>query len=229
MNEADLVRQFPRLWHMAEDGSWPSIEEHGLLSTSALVDLYGINGNERNTIILQRRSRSVPISRVGLPDAVIRDNIPMTDSALRKCLNDSLTPSQWYEILNGKVFFWLSQDRLRRLLGAKAYRDKTQTVLTIDTASLVNAYRNRISLSPINSGSTIMKPQPRGLDTFLPIAEYPYDFWKNKRSRKSAVIELVVDHSVPDIKDHVIAVHRVKGENRQELWRREETLLDDGP
>lgn len=181
MNEADLIELFPRLWHMAEDESWPSIEAQGLLSTTALVDLYGIEGNVRIRIISQRRPRSIPISRDGLPDAVIRDQIPMTNSALKKCLNDGLTPSEWYAMLNGKVFFWLSQERLRRLLGAKAYRDKTQTVLTVDTASLVKAHGHRISLSPINSGSTIMNPQPRGFDTFLPIDKYPFDSWKKKR------------------------------------------------
>ena len=34
VNEADLIATYPRLFHMAEDGSWLSIERHGLLSTS---------------------------------------------------------------------------------------------------------------------------------------------------------------------------------------------------
>jgi hypothetical protein len=64
-------------------------------------------------------------------------------------------PEQWFETLNARVFFWLSRKRLRKLLNARAYRARPQTVLTLDTASLVDANRDRIRLSPINSGATI--------------------------------------------------------------------------
>ena len=47
MKEADLLEHYPRLWHMAEDGSFKSIRKNGLLSTTALLDLYGISGEER--------------------------------------------------------------------------------------------------------------------------------------------------------------------------------------
>ncbi len=214
---------------MAEDGSWDSISKHGLLSTSALLDLYKIDGAKRRTIETEHRPESIKISRTGFSDAIIRDQKPMSDSALRTCLTDGITPSQWYEILNGKVFFWLSNRRLRRLLGARAYRDFPQTVLTLDTESLVKAHGDKILLSPINSGSTIMKPQPRGKDTFRPIEEYPFEHWRKKRSKRKAVVELVVPGSVKDIMDHVIAVHRVLETKPTELWRRSGTDANDGP
>jgi hypothetical protein len=47
VTEEELVSIYPRLWHMAEDGSWPSIADNGLLSTSALLDLYGVSGKSR--------------------------------------------------------------------------------------------------------------------------------------------------------------------------------------
>ena len=50
MKEADLVRIYPRLFHMAEDGSLPSIQANGLLSATALLDLYGIDGDGRTAI-----------------------------------------------------------------------------------------------------------------------------------------------------------------------------------
>jgi hypothetical protein len=64
--------------------------------------------------------------------------------------------------LNSRTFFWLSRYRIWSLLGARAYRDVSQTVLTVDTRSLVAAHRPRIWLSPMNSGSTIYNPLPRG-------------------------------------------------------------------
>ena len=177
----------------------------------------------------RRRAESVTISREGLPNAIVRDQKPMTKSALKKCLTDGLTPKQWFETLNERVFFWLSRERLRRLLGARAYRGRPHTVLTVDTASLIEAHRDRIELSPLNSGATIYNPQPRGRDTFLPIIDYP--FVERRRTRKidKAVVELVVRGGVPDIAKHLIAAHRVHGAKKQELWSRPGSTADDGP
>lgn len=229
MKEADLIKHFPRVWHMAEDGSFESIKKHGLLSTSSLLDLYGIEGEERSALESHRRAESVTIAREGLPKAIIRDQKPMTESALKKCLAIDVTANEWFEILNGRSFFWLSRERLRGLLGARAYRGRPQTVLTVDTASLLNAHRGRIELSPINSGSTIYKPQPRGRDTFLSVADYPFDERRETRSVDKSVVELVVREGVPDISDHLIAAHTIYKGIQKELWRRTGSDRDDGP
>jgi hypothetical protein len=213
---------------MAEPGSWPSIRDNGLFSTSALLDRYGVDG-ARDAILGERRPKGVTISRKGMPNAVIRDNIPMSDGALRKCLQDGLTPSDWYRMLNQRTFFWLSRDRLRGLLSAKAYRDKPQTVLTLETRTLVEAHLDQIELSPINSGSTIFNPAPRGKGTFKSVANYDCDFWRKKRNAANAVVELVVLDSVPDVSDHVIAVHDVKGTKYSEVWRRKGVDASIGP
>ena len=220
MRESDLVEIYPRLWHMAEDGSWDSIREQGLLSTSALLDLYRIEGERRFKIESSNRPESVSIHRVALPDVTIRDQKPLSDEALSKCLLDGITPAQWYEKLNKRTFFWLSRERLHRLLGARAYRNQPQTVLTLDTHSLVAAHRQRIELSPINSGSTLFTPQRRGHDTFLPIEDYPFEHWRKRRPLIDAVVELVILYGVPDIEKHVIGVHRVVNKISLELWRR---------
>ncbi len=82
MDAATLVTRFPRLWHMAEDGSWPSIQSKGLLSTSSLLNLYKISGAERSAIEARHRPQSVPIDYKGLPRAVVRDQKPMSDAAV---------------------------------------------------------------------------------------------------------------------------------------------------
>jgi hypothetical protein len=220
VTEKLLWETYPHLWHMAAHGSWPSIRDHGLLSTTANLDRYGVNGARRTAIEAQRRPECVTIQANGLPDAVIRDNKPASDGALLKCLQDNLTPTDWYRILNERTFFWLSKERLKGLLEAKAYRNNPQTILTVDTQSLVTAHAIRIELSPINSGSTIYKPQPRGKDTFLPIKDYDYDAWRKKRGKKKAVAELVVRDAVPDIRNHVVAVHDWTGVMLVEIWRR---------
>jgi hypothetical protein len=229
LKESELISLYPRLWHMAEEGSFDSIVKYGLLSTSALLDLYGMEGEERRALERMRRPESVPLEGKGLPTAIVRDNKPMTASALEKCLTHGLKPEEWFAILNERSFFWLSKKRLNKLLNARAYRDRPQTVLTVDTKSLVEAHRKNVELSPLNSGATIYRPQPRGRDSFKPVADYPFEQRRKEKGREFWVVELVVLGGVPDIKDHLIAAHRVYEGERKELWRRKGASAGEGP
>lgn len=221
MTEEELVFTYPRLWHMAHDGAWPAIRINGLKSARALLDEYGVQGEQREQLLSLRRSHSVPISAPGLPGAVLRDQKPMDDTRLAACLENGLTPRDWYELLNSLSFFWLSRSRIWTLLGARAYRGVTQTVLTVDTASLVAAHRQRIRLSPINSGATLFKPQLRGRSTFMKVVDFPFEERAKTRRTENNVVELVVDHAVPDLASHVLAVHRVRNDKVvAEIWRR---------
>lgn len=220
MTEDELVARHPIAWHMAEDGNWPGIQSNGLLSTSALLDLYEVSEVLRRQLLSERRPHSVTIRHDGLPDAVVRDQKPMTDAALLKCLQDGITPSAWYETLNRKTFFWVSRERLDRLLQAHAYRTKAQVILTVDTASLIAANHGRVMLSSINSGATLYVPQPRGLKTFVAIDEFQHDAILARRSGSDAVVELVVESGVPDIRHHVLYVERVAAGVSTILWRR---------
>ncbi|MBX4906552.1 MULTISPECIES: hypothetical protein [Rhizobium] len=229
MTEEELIANYPRLYHMAHDGAWPAIQQHGLLSASALLDLYKIGGEQRFALESQRRPESVPLRAERLPGAVIRDQKPMRDHLLAKCLEDGLTPKDWYELLNSRSFFWLSASRIWRLLKARAYRDKPQTVLTIDAAGLISSHRERIWLSTLNSGSTLFNPQPRGLQTFKRIADFPFQE-RSKRRKEDNVVELVVDHSVPDLTKYVLAVHKVEGDRvLEEIWRSDRATDSDRP
>ncbi len=184
----EVLSDCPTLYHMAQRGSWPAIRERGLLSTTALLDLYGIEGKDREKIEVCHRPNSVEISAARLPSAVIRDQIPMSDKALNKVLPAHLQPSDWYSILNSRVFFWLTEDRLHRLLQAGAYRDHEHDVLEVDTRSLLEAHRARVCFCPYNSGSTVMNPVARDESTFARIEDYPYSEWRRKRKRGERVV-----------------------------------------
>lgn len=215
----EVIADCPTLFHMAERGSWDSIRERGLLSTSALLDLYEVTGSLRETIESTRRPTSVPLDANGLPRAVVRDQIPMTDADLRRCLPDHMTPTNWYELLNAKVFFWLTRDRLHRLTGAAAYRDKSHDVIEVDTRSVIEAHRDKIWFCPMNSGNTKPMPHPRDESTFLRIEDYPYSHWRARRKRGERVVELALDHSVPDLSRYVTRVIVMRGTTvEQELY-----------
>jgi len=212
-----LILRHPRLFHMAEEGTWASIQQHGLLSTSSLLDLFQVAGEQRRKIESLHRLDSVRISHSVYGEAVIRDQKPMSDALLERCLQDGLSPQDWYETLNKKVFFWLTEERLQRLLAAKPYRNKTHCVLTVDTARLVEKYRDMIVLAPINTGCARPNPQPRGKDTFLAIDDYPFEEWDRKRRGRDPVVELAVEEGVPDIVDLVLRVEHRKGRSIVEV------------
>ena len=207
---AQLEQFYPRLYHMAEENTWESIKEHGLLSTSALLDKYGIKGDLRHSIESQHRPESIKIESDTYGSAIIRDQKPLRESALNECLID-VTPKQWYETLNNRVFFWLTEKRLLTLLSARAYKLNIQCVLTIDTKELLKRYADKIKLSPINSGSTIYKPVKRGNNTFLPLSNYPFEERKKIRGQDNAIAELTVDYSIPDIAEFTVNVAHIRG------------------
>jgi hypothetical protein len=221
LTPAVLARRYPRLYHMAEANSWDSIQRHGLLSTTALLDLFEYSGTEREQIESVRRARSMVVEHRSYGKAVIRDNIPMRESALEKCL-DGCTPRDWYEFLNRRVFFWLSWERLQRLLTAREYRHKRQTIITVDTQLLLDRHASSVTLAPINTGATLYNPPRRGLGTFQSIESYPITERVRKRSWRDAVVELAVDYGVPDIQDLAVRVeHRDGGEVVEVLWSAE--------
>jgi hypothetical protein len=140
---------------------------------------------------------------------VIRDQSPLRPEILARSLT-GLTVPQWLAILNDRVFFWLDGQRLGTLLNARRNRDRAHDVLTVDTASLVATYADRIRLSAINSGATLFpNATARGAGTFRTIGDYP---WDPRRRARNAVAELAVIGGVPDVAKHVIRVERCHGD-----------------
>jgi len=200
-----VIQRWPKLYHMAEAGSWSSVQRHGLLSTSALLDFFEVAGDHRFAIESMRRPKSVIITRPVHGTAVIRDNKPVNEMVLKRTLV-GMTLEEWYRTLNGRVFFWLSERRLGKLLSAAAYRTRQHDILTVDTATLLERYGDQVELSPMNSGAVHAGANyPRGSGTFCAIGDYP---WRDrlKVNPSEPVVELTVPYAVPDIAKYVIDV-----------------------
>ncbi|MCY3919646.1 MAG: hypothetical protein OXG38_07565 [Chloroflexi bacterium] len=194
MSPAELAEVFPYLFHMAHRDSWDSIQKHGLLSTAWLTELFELDSLQRAVLTEGRRPESVPISHPTHGTAVIRDNKPLSDNALEKCL-DGMTLPEWYALLNSRVYFWPTQTHLDKFLCARAYRLAEHLVIRVPTLAIADACRDRLWVSRINSGSTMphWAPKRRGRDTFVRLADYQAD-------QASKVYELAVDGAVPDIR-----------------------------
>jgi hypothetical protein len=196
-----LAGHYPFVYHMAERDALPQVIRHGLLSTTAILDLCGINGEERHALEACIRKAMCPLEHPDHGRFALRDQKPLSESKLAGCLRDDLTPQDWLRLINRKVFFWAGRDKVQQLLGARAYRDRDHVVLEIDTRKLVTAHHHRVTLAAMNTGSTSPMAHKRGLETMLPLTRYPYDDRRRKGLRP--LVELCVDYSVPDLLAHV--------------------------
>jgi hypothetical protein len=217
--EERIASVYPKLFHMAAYGSWPSIVRHGLLSTRHLVDLYGLEGDRRRELLSVHRPESVELRNEQLGRAIIRDQKPMSDSGLSRSLLDGITPAQWYEKLNEMVFLWVDEARLNTLMNARAYRKSPHTVLVLDTAKTLAVCGINVLLSPINSGATKPFAWPRGKDTFTQLEDYPFDDWRRKRSCRDAVVEFAVKGKIPGVLPLTLEAYHQYPEGRREYLK----------
>ena len=169
MTPEDLSTRHPRLFHVTPAGAWASIIARGLLCTSQLLDLFSLHGDARTAIERARRPAAVTIHHALHGSVTINDQLPMTERALARCLDDGLTPADWLSLLNRRVFFWGDEAGLSRLLDARVNRARNLEVIVVDTLPLARAYARHIEISPINSGATMRRPARRGLSTFTPL------------------------------------------------------------
>lgn len=134
MDDEELIEGCPRLFHVTETGAWPSIRRRGLLSTSALLDLFSLPEPLRSQIEAQPRLRDVVLADPHVGRVVIRDNRPLRPHILRSCLKGLV--SDWCRLLNARVFFWASERRLRNHLRARGHRGQPRDIPVVDTRRL---------------------------------------------------------------------------------------------
>ncbi len=196
-----------QILHLAESANWLSIQQHGLLSTSALLDLAEVHGNKRTQF--ERLQR---LAHTELPNGVhVRDQKPMPSQSLAQCLI-GMAPEEWYQLINSKVFFWLDHNRLNRQ--RRACEPRPQVVLVVDTQRLLARHAEKVALSPFNTGNTRRKPAARGRSTFVPHAVWSESGWFSEaaglgtraRAGSHRPVELTVDGAIPDIMGMVVRV-----------------------
>jgi hypothetical protein len=208
MDIEKLIELYPKLYHMAERDTWSNIERFGLLSTTAILDLHSMTGHERFPYESMHRPEMMTVPARAAPPMVLRDQKPMATERLQKALQNGITPRQWYELLNRKVFFWATPGRLQTLLNARHYRAIVHDVLTIDSSTFFADLHQHIELCHMNSGNTWPYPHPRDATIFKSIPDYPA---KANGNPVKDVAEVTISYSVPDIATYVIEVHQFLG------------------
>jgi hypothetical protein len=211
MTPEELAHRHPRLYHLTTPGAVHGMLRHGLLSTSALLDLFEIASEERAAIEGRPRATEVFIEHPAYGKAVVSDNSPMTIEALSRCLDDGLRPVDWLKMLNERVFFWADMRGLARLLDARVNRGRMRDILVVDTLSLARAFADSLEIAPINTGATIRRAARRGLSTFAPLQAHTFQTWQRLRGRRDRVLEVTVRGSVLNINDYLVDVIHLRG------------------
>jgi len=204
-----------RIYHLAEASNWPSIQRDGLLCANRLLDAANLAGTNRDRLMREQR-----LVNTELPNGVrIRDQCPMLPAALEKCLC-GMRPTDWYAMVNARVFFWLDLDRLNRQRAA--CRARPQVVIAVDAAALVAVHQERVALTPINTGNARRKPALRCAATFVPYNQWARTGWASEaealgtraRKRSHQPVELTVLDAVPDIMRFVSGVYALPAGRR---------------
>jgi hypothetical protein len=195
-------REIRIAYHLVDIRNWKSIQAQGLLSTQRLVEL---STNVDRSMLRQHRPNGEYLDF----GAFIRDQSPMPRKSIERALRSGVTPEDWFELLNSKVFFWLDLNRLNR--HRAACKSQKQVVLAIDAGRMLEQYSPFASVSPINSGNAMRAAVPRNLTTFVPYEKWVESGWDSeqvpgisRRSRSSWPAELTITGEIPDIARFVI-------------------------
>jgi hypothetical protein len=208
MDRDELIERFPRVFHLTEAGAWTSIQRHGLLSTSALLDLFKVAEPSRSQIEARPRPDDVVLEHPRAGRAVVRDNRPLRPDILRRCLEGSV--SDWCRLLNARVFLWATERRLHTHLRARGHRRRAREVITIDTGLLLGRHAESVTLCAFNSGSALYPNAPRrGADSFLAVDAYPLD----------AVAEVCVDRALANVREIALSVTAIDEDGAERtIW-----------
>lgn len=223
MERENLVRYYPRLFHATFVENWDGMRQYGLFSASTLLDRFEVDGDRRDRLERQRRTKSKPLKHSEYGRAILRDNGPSSDAMLKRCLEIDLEPEDWYAILNRRVFFWATCERLKSFL--QAYRATEQLVIVVPTERLIEAHHDQIELTTINTGTTRSLKPTRGPNTFRPLSDFDFDEVRKELhlSREKVVAEVTVLDAVERLAEMAsVAIRLSPSGTKEVIWRQRE-------
>jgi hypothetical protein len=181
-----LCKKIPFLYHLTSRENVHSIVSEGVIwSASAL--LQAADDHRVQRYLRERRPDHLTIKVRGR-NVHIRDQRPISEKLLENCLLGGLVVGDYYELLNSRVFFWPTLERLRRHY--KRYEAEGPTILRLRTQDLLDL--NHVQLSRLNSGATRANSYlggiapPRGRDTFQTPTDYEH--------RISSIAEITIEN-----------------------------------
>lgn len=128
---------------------------------------------------------------------------------------DGVTVEEWWELVNGRVYFFSQERPLKRLLASYAERGYGQEVIKFRTEALLAPVAASVEVTTVNAGVFPRQAGPcRGRMTFIPLSDFPASDW-------SDIKEVTVSCPVPVSEEaiHSVVDHGPDGSARR-LWTR---------
>ena len=162
MNVTELAEHFPHLWHVTFAGGWEGIERRGLLR-AADVD-------PEEADVFRPEVKTVGAedgSEVTLRDQVCSRADPTSSL-------DGITPAEWWNLINSRVYFFQTEDGADKLRVAYLSQGHAQEVLKIRTQAALQPVADDVEVTTVNAGVFPRTKGPsRGPSTFMPLADFP--------------------------------------------------------
>lgn len=203
-----FLQKYPDAFHVSLCADPNHVLTHGLNSAAGLLRFLP-DASSAETLVTQRRSMlsvEAPWGR-----AHINDQKPLPRSGLLRCLV-GLTPEQWYEELNRRIFFFVTRRAAERFAMVRATEMPARSIFVLDMHRMVETLGERLELSPINTGAAIRRASPRSRSTFQRIADYPLEQRGRAVGWSGAVAEMSVRAErldiTPLVRDHYVHTAR---------------------
>lgn len=175
MDLEKFIRERPYLYHLTSaSNAQLIIEKRQLFSTNELLRMA-----EDESVLEVSYKRRVGHYEVKINGAsyFLRDQRPISEKALAKCLTDNWSVGDFLHHLNDRVFMWPTLDRLWKHF--TRYEEEKPVIFRFPTQDLI-ALNPHVLFCRLNSGATRAnsylggKPPSRGAQSFLPAASFDF-------------------------------------------------------
>jgi hypothetical protein len=166
----------------------------------SFLSLWVVTDPKRPVIEREVRRSAAELEHPRYGKAVIRNQNPKYKRKLRKALTDC-TPQERCQLLNRKVFFWLSEERLGGHMAARENRGKRHLVLTIDSYRLTTTCEGKNIVRPeFGQRDSVYAIERHSL--LMPMRDYPFAE-PLARGPYYTLVEVALDVAAPDILNFV--------------------------
>ena len=170
-----FIEHFPFLYHLTSKQNAENIIENKMLySTNSLIDM---SQKSSDSAIKTHKRFTHTFIDVNGKIISLRDQRPISEVALPKCLTDGWSTGDFLHHLNDRVFMWPTLERLGRHF--KRYEIEKPVIFRFSTKDILKA-NPHVKFCRLNSGATRpnsylggIAPE-RGPNTFLPANKYTF-------------------------------------------------------
>lgn len=168
-----FIERSPFLYHLTSKQNAKSIiERKTLYSANALIDMS--TKKKDSEVKTHKRFKHYPLDINGI-EILLRDQRPISEIALAKCLTDGWLVADFLYHLNNRVFTWPNLDRLSRHF--KRYANEEPVIFRFSSKEMILA-NPHVKFARLNTGATRpnshlggIAPE-RGSKTFMKASDY---------------------------------------------------------